>query len=114
MLFFLWHEPSPVHGARLWLLVLLTGPITAVPLVWLARAVPHIRFSLLGLLFYLTPAIQCVLAIFAFHEPFGAAQKTAFGLIGLALASSSGSLVTRLFGQGRDYAVGMKGMAGPR
>lgn len=83
-------SPGSLHT---WLWIALSGPVTALPLIWLAVAIPRIPFSLLGLLFYLTPAVQFLLAICLFGETFAWPQKLAFGLIWIALGVFSWELV---------------------
>jgi chloramphenicol-sensitive protein RarD len=67
-------------------LLLLSGPITAVPLLSFAAAARRLPLSTLGFLQYLSPTIQFLLAVFAYHEPFDAARLSAFALIWAALA----------------------------
>lgn len=68
------------------LLLALTGVVTALPLLSYARAARELPLSTLGLLQYLSPSIQFLLAIFWFQEPFGAAELFAFLLIWTGLA----------------------------
>lgn len=72
-------------GLNPWLL-LLAGPVTAVPLVLYAFGAKLLRISTLGLMQYIAPTIIAVLAVFVFGEPFGPTRLAAFGLIWTALA----------------------------
>jgi chloramphenicol-sensitive protein RarD len=71
------------------LLLAAAGVITAVPLVWFALGVQRLRLSTLGLVQYLSPTVQFLLAVLLYGEPFTAAHAAAFGCIwaGLALFS---------------------------
>lgn len=67
-------------------LLVLAGPITAVPLLLFAGAVRRLPLSSLGLMQYVSPSLQFLLAVLVYGEPFSASQGAAFTLIGLALA----------------------------
>lgn len=71
------------------LLLMMAGPMTAIPLILFAAATRYLRLATLGFLQYITPSITLFLAIFVFDEPFGSAQFTTFALIwaGLVLYS---------------------------
>ncbi len=66
-------------------LLLLAGPVTAIPLLLFAGAVARLPLSSLGLLQYVSPSVQFLLAVLVYGEPFTAARAGAFGLIWLAL-----------------------------
>jgi chloramphenicol-sensitive protein RarD len=68
------------------LLLLLAGPVTAIPLLLFAGAVARLPLSSLGLLQYVSPSVQFLLAVLVYGEPFTAAQAGAFALIWVALA----------------------------
>lgn len=86
------HADNALRG---WLMA--AGPITAIPLILFAAGARRIPLSLLGLLQYLAPSLQCLVGIWAYHEPFDATRRTGFALIWLALAvySVEGLLVAR-------------------
>lgn len=63
-----------------------TGAATALPLLLFARATRILRLSTIGLLMYIVPTGQFLLAVFAFHEPFTNAHLWAFVLIWVGLA----------------------------
>jgi chloramphenicol-sensitive protein RarD len=71
---------------RMDLLLLLAGPITAVPLLFFAGAARRLPLSTLGFLQYLSPSLQFLLAVFAYHEPLDPARLVAFAFIWTALA----------------------------
>lgn len=68
-----------------WLLVL-AGPVTAVPLLLFAAGARRIPFSLLGLLQYIGPSIQLALGVWLYHEPFAQSKAAGYALIWSALA----------------------------
>lgn len=67
------------------LLLLAAGPITALPLLWFASAVRRLRLATVGLMQYIAPTMQFLLAVFAFGEPFGGPRLVAFALIWIAV-----------------------------
>lgn len=71
---------------RTQLLVLSAGVITAIPLLLFAYGAKRIRLSTLGLLQYLAPTVQLILAIWFYREPFSRARLLSFGFIWAALA----------------------------
>jgi chloramphenicol-sensitive protein RarD len=68
------------------LLLVLSGPITAVPLVLFAFGARRIPYSTVGLLQYIGPTLQLLLGVFVFHEPFSGPRIIGFALIWSALA----------------------------
>jgi len=66
-------------------LLVATGAITAVPLVWFTHGARRLPLTTLGILQYLAPTLQFLLAVLAFHEPFALPQLAAFALIWTAL-----------------------------
>ena len=52
------------------LLLVLAGPVTALPLLWFTHAARRLKLSVLGFFQYLAPSCQFLLAIFAFGERF--------------------------------------------
>lgn len=68
------------------LLLVLGGPVTAVPLLLFAAGARRVSMTLLGVLQYISPSVALFVGIALLHEPFGAARQVAFGCIWLALA----------------------------
>lgn len=68
------------------LLLILGGPVTAIPLVLFAYGARRIPYSTMGLLQYIGPTIQLLLAVYVYHEPFSSARAVGFALIWAALA----------------------------
>jgi chloramphenicol-sensitive protein RarD len=73
------------HGLGNAALLLLTGPVTAVPLVLFAYAAHRIPLTLVGLLLYLTPVGQLLCGVLAFHEAVPVARLAGFALVWAAL-----------------------------
>jgi chloramphenicol-sensitive protein RarD len=67
-------------------MLILTGPITAAPLLLFAFAVQRLRLTTVGMLQYLGPSIAFVLAIALFGEVLNATRLLSFGLIWVSLA----------------------------
>jgi chloramphenicol-sensitive protein RarD len=59
--------------------------MTAVPLMLFSYAARRVQMTSLGIIQYLNPSLQFLVAVFIFAEPFGVSQGIAFGLIWLAL-----------------------------
>ena len=68
------------------LLLLAAGPVTVAPLLMFLEATRRLRLSTVGLIQYLTPTLQFLLAVALYREPFTAIHLAAFGGIWLALA----------------------------
>lgn len=79
------------HGSfgadlRLSLLLVASGAVTAAPLLMFAAAGKRLRYATIGLLQYVAPTLQFLLAVLAFGEALTAAHLVAFGLIWAGLA----------------------------
>ena len=83
------------YGTGQLALTVLTGPITAIPLLCFAAAAQRLPLVTLGLLQYLTPSMQMILGVVVAHEPMPAARWIGFGLIWTALAVFSADTVVR-------------------
>jgi chloramphenicol-sensitive protein RarD len=66
-------------------LLLLAGVATTVPLLLFTAAARRLRYSTLGMLQFLAPTLQFLLAVFVYDEDFTTAHAIAFGSIWLAL-----------------------------
>lgn len=66
-------------------LLLLGGVQTLVPLLFFVGATKRLRLSTVGLLQYIAPTGQLLLAVIVLGEPFGKGRAIAFGLIWLAV-----------------------------
>jgi chloramphenicol-sensitive protein RarD len=67
-------------------LLVLSGAVTAVPLLLFAGAANRIPLSGLGLLQYLTPTLQLGCGVLVFHEPMPPGRLAGFALVWAALA----------------------------
>lgn len=68
------------------LLLIASGPMTALPLMLFSAAARRIRLATLGLMQYIAPSGLFVTAVFAFGEPLDAWRLASFALIWSALA----------------------------
>ena len=66
-------------------LLLLAGPITAVPLILFAVGAKRMRLSTVGMMQYTAPTLQFLISVVVFREPFGTVHALAFGFIWAAL-----------------------------
>ena len=88
--FMIWLEVSHQahfvnYGAGHAALLILAGPVTAIPLLLFAAASQRLPLVTLGLLFYLNPALQMVWGVVIGHEPMPLGRWLGFALIWLAL-----------------------------
>ncbi|MEX5726774.1 chloramphenicol-sensitive protein RarD [Rhodovulum iodosum] len=72
------------------LLLMASGPLTATPLILFSFASKRVSFATVGLVQYLNPTLQFLVATLAFREPFTPWHAMAFGLIWTALLLYSG------------------------
>lgn len=73
-------------GAGHTTLMVLAGPVTAIPLLLFAAAAQRLPLITLGLLQYLNPGLQMAWGVFVGHEPMPMARWVGFALIWGALA----------------------------
>ncbi len=66
-------------------LLALSGPVTTIPLLFFGAAARQLRLSTMGILQYLSPTLQFLLAVVAFQEPFSTAQIVSSGCIWTAI-----------------------------
>lgn len=66
-------------------LVAVAGVVTATPLLLFTAAAKRLRYSTLGMLQFLAPTLQFLLAVSIYGEPFTSAHAIAFGAIWTAL-----------------------------
>lgn len=112
VLYFLLSEPLRTHGhfGTGWdksFLLILVGPISAVPLILFSAAAKKLRLSTLGFIQYLAPTLAFGVGLL-YGEPFTHAYAITFSLIWLALALYSFDAVRAeterraVFASGRD------------
>ncbi|PWD50505.1 EamA family transporter RarD [Serinibacter arcticus] len=78
--------PGEVAGP-VWfgLLLALSGPITAIPLLLFATAARRLPLATMASLQYIAPIMQLGVAVLVMHEPMPAARWIGFGLVWVAL-----------------------------
>lgn len=74
------------YGTGHAVLMMLAGPVTAMPLLFFAAAAHRLPLITMGLLFYLTPAMQMAWGVLIGHEPMPVGRWIGFALIWVALA----------------------------
>jgi chloramphenicol-sensitive protein RarD len=74
-----------VHGIRIDLFLLGAGVFTAVPLMSFVAASRLLPLTALGLVFYIGPTAQLLVAVRVFGEPFHTVQLIAFALVWVGL-----------------------------
>ncbi len=79
------HASFGHQGARMNLLLIATGLVTLVPLLFFAASASRLPLSTLGLLQYLAPTLQFLLGISYFGESMSPGRWVGFGLVWLAL-----------------------------
>jgi chloramphenicol-sensitive protein RarD len=77
------------------LLLISTGVVTGLPLVWFGHAARHLRLTTLGFLQYLAPTCSFFLGVFVFHEPFTRAHLVTFTFIWIAVALFTSEAIWR-------------------
>jgi chloramphenicol-sensitive protein RarD len=82
-------------GMRVDGLILASGVITAVPLLFFGEAARRLRLSTLGFLQYIAPTCQFLLAVLYLREPFRSEQQVSFALIWSALVIVSADTLWR-------------------
>jgi chloramphenicol-sensitive protein RarD len=98
----------PILGlddTQAWLLVL-AGIVSTTPLLLFTAAARRLRYSTLGMLQFVAPTMQFLLAVVLYAEQFTRAHAIAFGCIWAALALYVASLV-------RDYRAQRRAAAAP-
>ena len=83
------------HGAGTWVLLVLSGIATALPLVGFAYAVRRISLTSVGILQYIAPTLQFLIGVFILDEPFDRARLVGFACIWLALLVFAGEGLLR-------------------
>lgn len=72
-------------GWTLWLLLMLLGPVTAIPLLAFNAAANRIPLSLLGILQFISPTAVFILGVLVYDEPMSVGRWIGFILIWTAL-----------------------------
>jgi chloramphenicol-sensitive protein RarD len=80
------HASAWSHGPGHVALLMLTGVVTAAPLLCFAGAANRISLTTLGLLQYIAPTLQLAIGVLLFDEPMGTVRWIGFSLVWVALA----------------------------
>ena len=87
------------------ILMMLSGPITAIPLLLFASGARLVPLSTMGLLQYITPSLQLIAGIWLYHEPFGGARLIGFFAIWIALALYSIDGLWTTYGKSKKVII---------
>lgn len=79
-----------------WLLLLLSGAVTAIPLLLYGKAAERITLTALGFLQYISPTGQFLIGIFVYKETFTTAHIICFACIWLGLTIFTVDIIKRL------------------
>ncbi len=84
-------ESHFADSSRLTLLLMSSGIVTAIPLLFFAGAARRLRLATVGFLMYINPTLQFLIALFVFGEPMSGEKLLSFVMIWLALGLYSWS-----------------------
>lgn len=93
VIWFLGFAETGQLSAGQWLLLMLSGPLTGLPLVLFSYASQSVRLSTVGLISYLNPTLQFLVAAWIFTEAVTLWHAIALLLIWVALALYSGAAI---------------------
>lgn len=83
------------HGVGHAALLLVAGPVTAIPLLLFSAAAQRLPLITLGLLFYINPGLQLAWGVLVSQEPMPLARWIGFALIWVALVVLTGDALRR-------------------
>jgi chloramphenicol-sensitive protein RarD len=95
-LFFMNYQGTGLFLHHSWLtdiLLILGGPVTAIPLFWFGKAATRIPLSTIGFIQYLSPTFQLLIGLLVFHEAFSPVYLASFGLVWAGLIIYSVSIL---------------------
>ena len=78
--------PTAHLATSTWGVLSLSGPITAIPLLFFGAALRRLRLSTMGFLQFVGPTLQFLVALLLFHEPFNRGKLVTFALCWTAIA----------------------------
>ncbi|WP_316861240.1 EamA family transporter RarD [uncultured Cohaesibacter sp.] len=67
-------------------LLVITGVITSLPLIWFSAAAKRLNLATVGIMQYINPSIQFLIAVFLLHEAVSPSKMITFALIWLSVA----------------------------
>ncbi|MEC9372755.1 MAG: EamA family transporter RarD, partial [Planctomycetota bacterium] len=119
LLYFAWlvstGENSFFAGAtQLTILLPLAGVVTVVPLLWFTEGARRLRMTTVGMLQYIAPTGQFLLAVAVYGEAFTRGHAVAFICIWTAIAIYSADMITRARRQRRKRREMLQSSAAPR
>ncbi len=90
-------NPMPVGDSTpsIWVLLMLLGPVTAIPLVLFSIGARRLRLTTIGIFQYIAPSIHFVLAVWLLGEPLSQSRLLSFILIWVSLAIFTYDSVSR-------------------
>jgi chloramphenicol-sensitive protein RarD len=93
--YLLWSESAGVgalghEGPVTDVMLIASGPLTAITLFLFAQGTRLLPYSTIGLLQYIAPSLQFMCGVFVLHEPFDHARAIGFALIWTALVIYAG------------------------
>jgi chloramphenicol-sensitive protein RarD len=68
------------------LLLIASGPVTAIPLLLFAISARRVPLSMMGFMQYLAPTLSLLVGVVLYHEPFDLTRALGFGAIWLGIA----------------------------
>ncbi len=78
------HDTEP-RTANTWMLLILGGPITTLPLVLFAAAAKSVPMAAMGMLQYIAPTLQFLFGVYLFGEEVSRGRAYGFAMVWLAL-----------------------------
>ncbi|TBL80405.1 EamA family transporter RarD [Paenibacillus thalictri] len=78
-----------------WVMLILSGAATAMPLYWFALAAKRLPLTIVGLVQYVAPSISLMLGVLVFKETFTTVHAVSFAMIWLALVIFTWSSLVR-------------------
>lgn len=78
------------------ILMIVSGIVTAVPLILFAKGAQNISLYLLGFIQYVSPTTTLILGVVLYKEPFSNVELLAFSIIWVALLLFSGSKIVEI------------------
>ncbi len=74
------------HPWHIWAMLVGSGIVTGLPILWFVESAKRIPLSMLGFLQFLAPTLQFLVGVLIYNEPFGFRKLIGFGMIWTALA----------------------------
>ena len=93
------NHDTEIRTAKTWMLLVLGGPITTLPLVLFAASAKSVPMAQMGMLQYIAPSLQFMFGAFLYGEEVSRGRAFGFALVWLALIVFSSTLIasSRLF-----------------